>query len=240
MKKKSTILLLGMTLFSLQLLAQSPNLTGANSVTFSNSNPCIISVVFDYTNNGTADITSSFKNALYLTDDLFFADPAFDILVGEVTNSQGCNIGEQRTVSFLNQDISQLPGFNSGVTYSAYVFLDRDEEISESDEDDNLHAVGSTTCITVGVEDALAETVGITLFPNPAADRVHLGVETPVNAAIGVTISDLHGKIIYTRNSAPEQMGMEDEIDTSNWASGMYLVLVQVEGTVIHKKLSVE
>lgn len=240
MKKKITFLFLGMSMFTLQFFAQMPNLTGANSVSFSNSNPCIISVIFDYTNNGDEAVTSSFKNALYLTEDLFFADPTFDILVGEVTNSQGCNVGEQRTVSFLNQDISQLAGFNSGVVYSVYVYLDRDEVIAESDEGDNLNAVGSTTCITVGTEDGLAENIGVSLFPNPARERVHLGIESPVHASIEVKITDLHGKTVYTRNSDQEQMNMEEEINTSNWASGMYLVLVQVEGTILHKKLIIE
>jgi|GEM_PF-3021356 len=240
MQKKFTLLLLGMTLFSVQLFAQLPNLTGANSVSFDNSNPCVISVVFDYTNNGGADITSSFKNSLYLTQDLFFADPDFDILVGEVTNSQGCNIGEQRTVSFLNQDISQLPGFNSGITYSAYVLLDRDEVIMESDENDNLNAVGSTTCITVGTVNPNEANLGLSLAPNPAQDRVNVAVSSLGNAPVALSITDLQGKQYYFQESEAGQMEINHSLDVSTWSSGMYLVTIQSEGVTKHEKLIVE
>lgn len=239
MNKKFTLSILGMLFFSLQLLAQTPNLTGANSVSFNNSNPCEISVSFGYTNNGSTPITSSFKNALYLTEDMFFADPDFDIFVAEVTNSQGCNVSEQRVVTFNNMDISQLPGLVSGTTYYAYVILDRDDTISESDEDDNINAVGTTACVTVGAEEALEESLNLSLSPNPATDRVSISLLNAHQDLVEVRVFDLQGRKFAEQKSVDSPLEFRTSFDTSEWPAGLYAVSIQIGKQVFHKRLQV-
>lgn len=232
------ITLISITLNS-SLFAQSPNLVGGNSTLFDNTDPCVLTVEFNYTNNGTAD-AGAFKNGLYLTTDLFTADPAWDILVAESSNGQGCQVGQSRTVYFTNQPIDNLPGFQSGVTYYVYVYLDSGEDIMESDEGDNLYSVGNTNCTVVGILDPFSQAIDVRIGPNPGNDHTIISVEHTTLDPVEVQVFDLQGRLLRTlANSSSSGASSEFRVDLEGWAAGTYWVKVLVDDKIVTRKFMV-
>lgn len=215
--------------------AQSPNLAGGNSTVFSNTDPCVLDVEFQYTNTGSVG-TGPFKSGLYLTTDLFTADPLWDILVGESSNGVGCAPGEFRVTSFTNQDISQLPGFQSGQTYYVYVYLDSGEQVQESDEGDNLYSVGNTTCTVVGILNPQAANIEVNIGPNPASNEMSISIETGNHDPITLQIIDAQGKTVLAQQFESGADRMLD-LDVSNWANGIYWAQVTMGNHRVTKKV---
>lgn len=213
---------------SLTSMAQLPNLVGGNSTVFDNSDPCRISVEFEYTNDGL-DHAGSFKNGLYLTDDLFTADPAWDILAAEASNGQGCLIGEFRTSFFTNIDISQLPGLNHGQTYYAYVFLDSGEQIDESDEDDNLYSVGNTNCNPVGIIRPAMVSKSVHLGPNPTQGAFRVDIDNPNQEPVNISVFAPNGQRVRHGNQAQAPAGGDQFfLNLEGQTPGLYTVRVMV------------
>lgn len=239
MNKKTTLsLFLLFTAFALQLSAQ--DLVGTSSITFDNSDPCVIDLSFQYTNAGSND-AGAFKTGIYLTEDMFFADPDFDILVTEIYNAQGCTVGQTRTITATNQDISQLPGFTSGTNYFVYYYLDSGLEVSESNENNNLASLGNTTCTLVGVDQPLADEIALTLFPNPAADVAALSMELTQMENISVRMYDLSGKMVHEVEENSYAAGRQViDLDLAGQAPGLYSVQIQMGSRSVAKKLIVK
>lgn len=222
----------------LALNAQIPNLLGNGSSTFDNSNPCRISVTFDYTNDGFAPATG-FTSGLYLTTDQFAADPDFDILAREVTNAQGCQVGQNRTLTFSNIDISGL--VVSGQLYYVYVFLDSYDDINEMDEDDNLSFVGSTNCNLVGIIQPNLSQTQLSVGPNPTSNLLSIQVTQPGVKQFDLEVYDALGRQAYSRKGI--DCGFADyslQLSVDTWASGLYWVKIVSEEFQLSQKVVVE
>ncbi|MEO8149644.1 MAG: T9SS type A sorting domain-containing protein [Bacteroidia bacterium] len=77
--------------------------------------------------------------------------------------------------------------------------------------------------------------VGVSLFPNPANN--HLTIALPSNnKKVDVTITDITGKIIY-KSSAFEAQKIE--VNTEDFATGIYVVQIQTADFIVTKKLVV-
>ena len=235
MNKKTTLLTLVLfTAFGLRLHAQ--DLVGTSSITFNNSDPCVIDFSFQYTNAGTVDAGPN-KVSVFLTEDMFFADPDFDILATELYNGQGVPVGQVRTFTGTAIDLTTLSGFQSGTNYFVYYFLDRDNEVSETNENNNLANIGNTTCTTVNVDAPLEDHISLELFPNPTADKARLSWELGQAEELTVRIFDLNGRSVYESQVEGSSTGRQELVlDLAGWQSGMYSVQVQVgEKTTIQK-----
>ena len=76
----------------------------------------------------------------------------------------------------------------------------------------------------------------INLFPNPATN--HLTIELPnANKKVEVTITDVTGKIIYSTTASETQ---KLEVNTSDFAEGIYVVQIQAADFIAMKKLVIE
>ena len=208
----------------MHIFAQLPNLLGNGSSSFDNSNPCRLSVSFDYTNDGFAP-AGSFTSGLYLTTDQFAADPDFDILAREVTNAQGCNVGVTRTLTFTNIDISGL--VQSGQLYYVYVYLDSYDDQQEMDEDDNLSFVGNTNCNLVGIIQPDIAATTFQVSPNPAMGALHISAQQAGNEKLPLQVIDATGRIVMEQQlSAIGNGDFEQMLDVSTWARGIYYVRI--------------
>jgi hypothetical protein len=79
-------------------------------------------------------------------------------------------------------------------------------------------------------------TSSISLFPNPATN--HLTITLGNNAKkVEVTITDITGKVIYTIIESDKQ---RIEVNTQNFAAGIYVVQIQAADSIASKKLVVE
>ena len=72
----------------------------------------------------------------------------------------------------------------------------------------------------------------INLYPNPATDKLTIALESN-NRKIEVTIADITGKIIYSTIASETQ---KIEVNTKNFAEGIYIVQIQT-GEFIETKI---
>ena len=76
---------------------------------------------------------------------------------------------------------------------------------------------GGTTAIEPGLE----ETIGLSVYPNPARELFHLKITEQNPQARTVSVYDLRGNVLY-KGSVSQQT----TIQTTDWAAGMYVVRV--------------
>lgn len=118
------------------------------------------------------------------------------------------------------RDDAPWPDADGNGRYLRLISVDLDNSLASSWE-----AVGSPL---VGVEEAAFAGHGITVFPNPAADRVLVKATQAMNV---LEITDLQGRVVY--RNAPE--GLEAEVDLTDWPSGCYLLKAGVKDGVLFK-----
>ena len=89
--------------------------------------------------------------------------------------------------------------------------------------------------ITTGIiENSFASSIN--LFPNPATNNLTIALGSS-NKKVQVTIADITGKVIYTTTAAETQ---KLEVNTKDFAKGIYVVQVQSADFIITKKIIVE
>ena len=85
--------------------------------------------------------------------------------------------------------------------------------------------------VTLGVEDYLAQMIQI--YPNPATQYVTINSTSDVIQITGYQIFDQFGKVIVQSNETLE----DNQINISNFASGMYVIRLLTNEGAINKKL---
>ena len=89
--------------------------------------------------------------------------------------------------------------------------------------------------ITTGIiENSFASSIN--LFPNPADNHVTIALGSN-NKKVEVTIADITGKVIYTTIITDTQM---IEVNTYDFAEGIYIVQIQSADFIGTKKLVIE
>jgi hypothetical protein len=92
---------------------------------------------------------------------------------------------------------------------------------------------GQTTATGI-TENTLASSIN--LYPNPATN--HLTIDLPnVKEKVAVTIADISGKIIYSTTARETR---KIEVNTKDFAEGIYVVQIQTADFIRSKKLVVE
>ena len=92
---------------------------------------------------------------------------------------------------------------------------------------------GQTTATGI-IENSFA--ASINLYPNPATNHLTIALGSN-NKKVGVTITDITGKIIYTTTATDIQ---KLEVNTADFATGIYVVQIQTADFIATKKLVVE
>jgi hypothetical protein len=95
-----------------------------------------------------------------------------------------------------------------------------------------------TPTTTVGFKDLNANQQ-IGLFPNPAKDYVTLAIQLEKAASkVDVTIYDIAGKVVYTNSNTSIGAGKHNlNVSTSEFASGVYNVIIKADDAVLKDKL---
>ena len=93
---------------------------------------------------------------------------------------------------------------------------------------------GQTTIVTGIIENSFASSIN--LFPNPAENHLTISLGSN-NPKVELTISDLTGKVIYTTLATDTQ---KIEVNTKDFAEGIYVVQIQTADFIATKKLVVE
>ena len=94
-----------------------------------------------------------------------------------------------------------------------------------------------TTLAASGLADAESGAIKAMIYPNPAKDKATLSL-TGLTANAKIIVSDLQGRIIQTEDL---QAGSETyELNTSNYASGVYYIHIQCGKDTNTQKLVIE
>ncbi len=89
--------------------------------------------------------------------------------------------------------------------------------------------------VNVRVPEVVPGAMIVDVYPNPASDQISVIASVP-NASQGrITVYNSLGEIIFTESSS----GNVTSINTANWSSGMYSVMVQFENQVAFRKVIV-
>ena len=95
----------------------------------------------------------------------------------------------------------------------------------------------SITLAASGLADAESGAIKAMIYPNPAKDKATLSL-TGLTANANIIVSDLQGRIIQTEDL---QAGTETyELNTSNYASGVYYIRILCGNNVNTQKLIIE
>ena len=77
-------------------------------------------------------------------------------------------------------------------------------------------------------------------FPNPATRTVTVAYTLKNNTNVGLTLTDLSGKVIATQNEGPKNAGVNKlTFDVSSLDAGVYFYSVSINGATATKKLVV-
>lgn len=77
----------------------------------------------------------------------------------------------------------------------------------------------------------------LTVAPNPATDFTNITLHIPTDAQVSVRILDAKGGILQARQFGSLQGDFEIGLNTSNYAPGLYIVEMQMNGQRTQKKL---
>ena len=78
-------------------------------------------------------------------------------------------------------------------------------------------------------------TINATVYPNPTMDKFTISFTQNVQNCV-VTITDLLGKVIITKNVN----GSTAEFNLSNYASGLYIATIKINNSVLIRKISLQ
>ena len=132
--------------------------------------------------------------------------------------------GSGTTVTSATNSV-ELTGLEEQTTYDVYVRGVCAEGVTSV-----WSSIHSFTTTAVGIDDV--ESGSVTLYPNPASERVTIrGIEGEST----VTVVDLNGREVYKTNT-----GSDLTIDVSGYAKGAYFVRITGERTTAIRKLIVK
>lgn len=183
-----------------------------------------------------------------------------------VTAANGCTSEDSSTIQFASSPVSAFssaPG-NGNQTYDFTELTSGDVDSLHWEFGDDstsslpnpghtynnpgiftvcLTAIGpcgaDTSCQTlnvVSVENGFPSTE-LRIIPNPARDRLRVSWGRPAWEEARVRIWDLTGKLLL--ETQVEVGGTEQEIDLASFASGMYLLKLQIGAFVVHKQVMI-
>ncbi|MBQ2375092.1 MAG: T9SS type A sorting domain-containing protein, partial [Bacteroidales bacterium] len=93
------------------------------------------------------------------------------------------------------------------------------------------------TFTLLGLTDALANQIAVSLYPNPASDNATLDING-LNQDAKIVISDLQGRILSQEAISAGETHYT--INVSNMASGVYYIRIVTDKAVSTQKLIVE
>ncbi|MGM0477941.1 MAG: T9SS type A sorting domain-containing protein [Bacteroidota bacterium] len=174
----------------------------------------------DICNNGS-DAADPFDVTVYLydesTQDTYF--------IGTERLSNG--LSGNTCVSIENWDINvnNTSGIPAG-TYRVGVWVDSDEEISETDEDNNtgLMTGDNTYDPSTSNLEELDKTADFTIYPNPASEFIHLKPVSTANITSSVSIVDLNGRVVQTLNTQEIAKDQATTLNLSTLDKGVYML----------------
>ncbi len=204
--------------------------TGTITAIASGGNDCV-SPTYQWSNGGTTATQTGLTPGIYnLT----------------VTDAGGCTVSRSISIATLPTPVPSftqsgntltstqtwttyqwLLGGNaiSGATSSSFTAAQSGSySLSVTDSNGCTGLSSADTLTFVGIADPTGQWTGLTIYPNPTRDEFKLRTEMPIGHALAVTLRDLYGRELFTRNLT--HLAFEESFDIKNLAASTYLVEV--------------
>jgi hypothetical protein len=213
-------------------------------------------------NGGTPGFTYNWSNGATTQDLVKVAAGTYTVTV---TDAMGCSetasftVGEPTPITITSVVVdATTPQYNNGsidITVSGgtppYQFIWSNGETTE--DVFNLQAdvyrvtiIDANGCrynfdITVAAIFGVGITAddlndGMLLYPNPTDGLIHFNLDLGVSADVYMTMVDVLGRVVYANNDFMTNTFSHD-IDMSAWASGQYILHVQVGDVAVFRKV---
>lgn len=137
------------------------------------------------------------------------------------------------TPSQWRTENAYLPGFNLGT------LLVKFRATSNFGNNLYLDNINLRQEDPVGIKAVNSSVLGISLYPNPSNGITTLHVNALVSSTSKVIVANALGQVVYTTDIALSAGSNNFTIDASNFASGIYSVIVDSNNTKTVKKLTV-
>ena len=76
----------------------------------------------------------------------------------------------------------------------------------------------------------------VTVFPNPAKDRLFVRFAEPVSEEVGVRLYDMMGRMVYSARGSDQVMA----IPTEKLSSGIYTLLIHHQGNLVKERIIIQ
>ena len=201
------------------------------------SNGIITSISVDALENDGVSV-GSFDVAMYLYD-----QSTTNYWVIGTTNIPSLSGNSVITISNWNIDINNTSGIPAG-TYRLGVWVDSNNDITESDENNNAGLLAGNINYTPNASGIATSPLAISFvscFPNPANENTTLKFSLANNSDVSIQIFDMTGKLVKII-SDKEQMMSGDysvNISTSELPDGIYFISISTVDGNISKKITV-
>ena len=90
------------------------------------------------------------------------------------------------------------------------------------------------SCRTLSIDIHHVHEASISITPNPAADQINIVLSGNIAGVAFISVYDVSGKCIY--RSTEQSLKQTISINTSLWADGLYMVLIQNEDGIVKKE----
>ena len=201
------------------------------------SNGIITNISVDVVeNDGTS--ASNFSVAMYLYDQatstVYILDPM------SVSYISGYGV---YSITNWNVDINNTPGIPAG-TYRLGFYVDSNNDISESDENNNAGLLSGNINYTPSASGIATSSIlagSVSLFPNPSNESTKINFTLATNSAVTMKIYDMTGQLVETVIN--EEMTAGDHsagLETSSLPSGVYFVTLVSGESSVTRRLTVQ
>jgi hypothetical protein len=103
----------------------------------------------------------------------------------------------------------------------------------------NSHQISNTSCSLVGIYENLKNKYNFSVYPNPiTTEKINLKFNASINSKAKVMLYDSFGRLLYSsqiENKTSEQN--EFSFDMNNFASGLYLIDLNIDGYNFTQKI---
>ncbi|MFO0479543.1 MAG: S8 family serine peptidase [Bacteroidota bacterium] len=199
----------------IQLLESATNISNGSFYSFGSTllNTPIIKT-FTIKNNGLAPLTLGSLSALPTGFSLLGTFPT-----AAIAPSGSSTFSVQLNATSVGTYSGSLTFVNGDVANSPF----------------SVNISGTVTANTVGLNEMTYEK-GISIYPNPANNKLNVSTITNFNNA-SISLYDVTGKLVMKKNNID---GQTQNIDISQYSSGLYFVEINQGGDILRRKVIIE
>jgi hypothetical protein len=94
--------------------------------------------------------------------------------------------------------------------------------------------------LVIGIDDFDAETHNLKVFPNPAKDVAFVSIDADRNTSVDLTVVNALGQVVLSQTSTVDSGTNLININTADFAAGVYAINVTVDGNTQTMKLTIQ